>query len=140
MVFPTGSARKLGYKTLFQVLKVKSRVATNNYRCIDLRTKEELIVGGDTLIKLSLTAPEAVKLSEEMENMAGREFVTNHLRIDDESAPEMQELLVRRPIDASNDTPVAETRRSNRIRTREERARQSAAVSCIDMKSLFKNN
>ena len=138
MVFPTGSARKLGYKTLFQVLKVKSRVATNNYRCIDLRTNEELIVGGDTLIKLSLTAPEAVKLSEEMENMAGREFVTNHLRIDDESAPEMQELLVRRPIDASNDMPVAETRRSNRIRTREERARQSAAVSCIDMRSLFK--
>ena len=135
----TGSARKLGYRTLFQVLKVKSRVATNNYRCIDLRTNEELIVGGDTLIKLSLTAPEAVKLSEEMENMAGREFVTNHLRIDEESAPEMQELLVRRPIDASNEiAPGAETRRSNRIRAREERERQSAAVNCIDMRSLFK--
>ena len=58
--------------------------------------------------------------------------------LEEDMEPEMQELLVRRPIDASNDTPVAETRRSNRIRTREERARQSAAVSCIDMRSLFK--
>ena len=139
MVFPTGTARKLGYKTLFQVLKIKSRIATNSYRCIDLRTNKELVVGGDCLIKLSLTAPEAVKLSEEMENLAGREFVTNQLRIDEESAPEMQELLLRRPISAeSDDASGPAIRRSNRIRAREERTRQSNAISCVDMQSIFK--
>ena len=139
MVFPTGTARKLGYKTLFQVLKIKSRIATNSYRCIDLRTNQELVVGGDSLIKLSLTAPEAVKLSEEMENLAGREFVRNQLRIDEESAPEMQELLLRRPIGAgSDDASGPAIRRSNRIRAREERTRQSNAISCVDMQSIFK--
>ena len=138
-VFPTGTARKLGYKTLFQVLKIKSRIATNNYRCIDLRTNEESVVGGDNLIKLSLTAPEAVKLSEEMENLAGREFVANQLRIDDESTPEMQQLLMRQPIVAEDvDATERSRRRSNRIRERNERARQSNGISCIDMQNIFK--
>ena len=137
-VFPTGTAKKLGYKVTFRVYKIKSRVASNNYRCIDLRSNEESVIGGDCLIKLTLTAPEAIKLSEEMENLAAREFVSNHLRIDDESAPEIRRLLTRtRREEEEEDSSEPERRRSERIRAREERNYQTNCVSCEDMQSIF---
>ena len=63
-VFPTNAARKLCYKTLFKAYKIKSRVATNSYRCTDLQTKEEIVIPGDNLIKLAtLNDQEALLIS-----------------------------------------------------------------------------
>ena len=84
-VFPTSAARKLCYKTLFKAFKVKSRVATNSYRCTDLQTDEEIIVPGDNLIKLSkLTEAEAIELCKGMEDVAAKCFVNDQLRVDEE--------------------------------------------------------
>ena len=137
-VIPTGTAKKLGYKVTFQVFQIKSRIASNNYRCLNLRTQEESIIGGDCLIKLALNAPEAIKLSEEMENLATKEFVANQLRVDDESAEEMRRKLIGRQDEEEDAQETPTSRRSARIRAREERRLQANSISCVEMQNIFK--
>ena len=72
--FPTSSPRKLCYKITFEGFIIESKVATNSFRCRDLKTNKISIIPGDLLIKLhGLTENETVELINEMERVAAKE-------------------------------------------------------------------
>ena len=122
-VFPTSAARKLCYKTLFKAYKIKSRVATNSYRCTDLQTKEEMIIPGDNLIKLvTLDEQEALLLCKSMEDVAARCFVNDQLRVDEEMNEDITRSGRNPPLTHAQD--AVDTSRSRNAR-RQEPARRS---------------
>ena len=85
-VFPTNAPRKFCYKVNFEIWKMKSRVATNSYRMLNLKTGQEMIIAGDILVKLNhLNEQEALNLCDEMERVANREAVLTRSRIGAES-------------------------------------------------------
>ena len=72
--FPSSAPRKLCYKLNFEVYKITDKVATNSFRCIELRTNIQSVQSGDSLVKLrDLTEEEAIQLVSEMERTAARE-------------------------------------------------------------------
>ena len=74
MVFPTGSPKKMAYKTLFQPLKVTQKIATNAFRCLDLFTGTESVVAGDLLIKITSLDERGLKqLCRQMEDIVRRD-------------------------------------------------------------------
>ena len=81
-VFPANAPRKYCYKINFEIWKMKSRVATNSYRMINLKTGHEMIIAGDILVKLNhLNDDEALALCDEMERVANREAVLTKARV-----------------------------------------------------------
>ena len=72
--FPTSSPRKLCYKITFEGYMVTSKVATNSFRCRNIKTNQESIIPGDLLVKMKgLTENEAIELINEMEKVAAKE-------------------------------------------------------------------
>ena len=125
-VFPTNAARKLCYKTLFKAYKIKSRVATNSYRCTDLQTKEEMVIPGDNLIKLAtLNDQEALLLCKSMEDVAARCFVNDQLRVDEEMNEDITRDVSNPPLAHAHD--AVDTSRSRNAR-RQEPARRSERI------------
>ena len=121
-VFPTHSPRKLCYKINFEIWKVKSRVATNSYRMVNLKTQKELIIAGDILVKLNnITEDEALNMCDEMERIANREAVETRARID---------------IDASRATRSANPQR----RSARERREVNEAVDNPDLANFFEED
>ena len=75
--FPSSSPKKLCYKITFEGYMVTSKVATNSFRCRNIKTNEETIIPGDLLVKMKgLTENEAVELINEMERVAAKEAET----------------------------------------------------------------
>lgn len=92
---------------------IKSKVATNSFRCRNIKTNEETIIPGDLLVKLNgLTENEAVELINEMERVAAKEAETT-------AAP-----------------PDSGNRRSTRIAARKER---TAPITEPDLGAFFKS-
>ena len=72
--FPTSSPKKLCYKLNFEVYKIDSKIATNSFKCTELRTNSQSVLAGDALVRLNgLTEDEAIQLVTEMERTAARE-------------------------------------------------------------------
>ena len=113
---------KLSYKINFEIWKVKSRVATNSYRMVNLKTQKELIIAGDILVKLNnITEDEALNMCDEMERIANREAVETRARID---------------IDASRATRSANPQR----RSARERREVNEAVDNPDLANFFEED
>ena len=109
--FPQSSPRKLCYKITFEGYIIISKVATNSFRCKNIKTKEVVVLPGDLLIKIKgLTENEAVDMIDEMERVAAKEAE-----------------ITRAPNKAGN-------RRSTRLAARKDRA---TAVEEPELAALF---
>ena len=93
---------------------IKSKVATNSFRCRNIKTNEETIIPGDLLVKLNgLTENEAVELINEMERVAAKEA------------------------DMTVAPPAGGMRRSTRIAARKEK---TAPITDPDLGAFFKSH
>ena len=127
-VFPQNSPRKFCYKVNFEIWKTKSRVATNSYRMVNLKTGHEMIIAGDILVKLNhLSDDEALALCDEMERVANREAV-----------------LTRSRIGAESNAARRSTRTTNPPTTRQSTARRGrndpTEIEATDLTTLFDGN